>query len=100
MHKSGLKQAGEIMTLIGGIFETIIHVILIFVTIGLWIIPAAALIPLAWVTRKQSVTNEVKGWMIYGIVQSFFFNLLGFIGYILLLIDKNNLENQSENKKE
>ncbi len=100
MNKSGLKQAGEIITLVGAILETIMHSVLILLTFGIWIIFAAIFIPLAWISRTKSVKNESKGWMIYGIVQSVLFNTVGLAGYILLLIDKINLENKLQNKKE
>ena len=35
MNKSGLKQAGEIITLVGAILETILHSTLILATVGI-----------------------------------------------------------------
>ena len=98
MNKSGLKQAGEIITLIGAIIETIMHSVLIFITVGVWIPLAAIFITLAWVSRTKSVKNKSKGWMIYGIIQSVCFNTVGLVGYILLLIDKFNLDNKIESE--
>jgi len=100
MNKSGLKQAGEIITLIGAILETIMHSVLILPTVGIWILFAAIFIPLAWISRTKSVKNESKGWIIYGIVQSAFFNTVGLVGYILLLIDKVNSDKKAEVKEE
>ena len=100
MNKSNLKQAGEIVTLVGAILETIMHSVLIILTFGVWLIFAAIFIPLVWISRTKSVKKESKGWMIYGIVQSvLFINWVGLVGYILLLIDKINLENKLQNKK-
>lgn len=99
MNKSGLKQAGEIITLIGAIIETIMHTLLIFITFGVWIPFAAIFITLSWISRIKSVENTSKGWMIYGIIQSVCFNTVGLIGYILLLIDKVNLDNKIENEQ-
>ena len=96
MNKSGLKQAGEIITLIGAILETIMHSTLIFFAIGIWIPFAAIFIPLAWISRTKSIKYESKGWMIYGIVQSVIFNTVGLVGYILLLIDKFNSDKKEE----
>ena len=91
--KSGLRSAGEVCTLIGCILETIFHVFATFATFFMWLIPAIIFIVLSWVSRNQAVKNDSKGWMIYGIIQSFFFNWVGFAGYICLLIDKVNRDN-------
>lgn len=100
MNKSGLKQAGEIITLVGAILETILHSTLILATVGIWILFAAIFIPLTWISRTNSVKKDSKGWMIYGIVQSVFFNPVGLVGYILLLIDKVNSDKKEEIKEE
>ena len=100
MNKSGVKQAGEIITLVGAILETIAHSTLIFLTVGIWVVFAAIFIPLSWVSRTNSVKKESKGWMIYGIVQSAFFNTVGLVGYILLLVDKINSDKKEKEVKE
>lgn len=86
--KTGLRSAGEICTLIGCILETIFHSAAILATFFMWLIPGIIFIVLSWVTRNQAVKNDSKGWMIYGIIQSFFFNWVGLAGYICLLIEK------------
>lgn len=100
MKKSGLKQAGEIITLIGAILETIFHALLLIYSEGVWLIFAAVFIPLLWISRNNAVGNQSKGWMIYGIIQSVFFNWVGLVGYILLLIDKVNLDNKIKKENE
>ena len=99
MDKSGLKQAGEIITLIGAILETIWHSILILST-GVWILFAAVFIPLLWISRSKATKYQSKGWMIYGIIQSIISNWVGLVGYILLLVDKINLDNKIKKEKE
>jgi hypothetical protein len=86
-----MKQAAKTVTLIGAIVETIIHVILIFSTLGIWIIPAAAFIPLSWVAHNKA-SQGFKGWAIYGIIQSIFFNTIGLVGHILHVIHLSSEE--------
>ncbi|MEG2788844.1 MAG: hypothetical protein RR942_13615 [Romboutsia sp.] len=94
MEKSGLRQAGEIVTLVGAIIETVGHAMLIIGTFFMWTIPAAIIIPLIWVARGNAKSKDSKGWMIYGIVQGVLCGWISLVGYILLLVDKIQRENK------
>ncbi|MEG0371473.1 MAG: hypothetical protein RR515_00235 [Clostridium sp.] len=93
MSVSGVRQAGEIVLLIGAILDTITQAVLIFCTFFIWTPFAGALIPLLWVARNKALKGS-KSWMIYGIVQGALFGWVTLAGHILMLIDYSKKENQ------
>ena len=91
---SGIRSAANVLTLIGAILQTIIWAFIIIVTVGIGSIVAIPLIILAWVTYNKT-KNFIKGWNIYGIVQSICFcDMVGLSGYILALVDLSNIERE------
>lgn len=89
MEKSGLRNAAEIVLLIGAILETVGHAILIFCTVFIWTPFAAVIIPLLWVARSKALKGS-KGWNIYGIVHGTLTGWVTLAGHIMLLIDNNS----------
>lgn len=96
--KSGLQQAGEILTLIGAIFTTIGWSIITLVSLFILTLPAILAIVFIWITRLMVVKNKSKGWNIFGIVlTAIIFDGISLAGYICLLIDKTNKTNEINN---
>ncbi|MFV0247248.1 MAG: hypothetical protein ACK5HS_04910 [Mycoplasmatales bacterium] len=89
--KTGLQQAGEILTLIGAILTTVGWSILMLITLFLLSLPAILIIVFLWVTRTMVVKKKSKGWNIFGIVFTVIvFDWISLAGYICLLIDYVN----------
>ncbi len=93
--KSGLRQAGEILILIGAILSTISQAVLILVTFFIWTIPGAVVIVFTWVTRNKVLKSGSRNWTIFGIVLGALTDWIGLAGYICLLIE--DIQNENSN---
>lgn len=95
--KSTLRTTAEILILIGAILSTITSSLVLLATFWLVlpIIWFGAVIAFTWVTRYQAITNNSRGWIIFGIVLSSFTNWVGLAGYICMLIENIQDEQKS-----
>lgn len=94
--KSGLREAGEIVLLVGAILDTVTQGVLVVCTFFIWTPIAAVIIPLLWVARKKAL-NGSKGWIIYGIVHGALTGWVTLAGHIIMLVDYNKREREEAN---
>lgn len=85
------RNTGEALILVGALLNTILQVLLVICTFGLWLIPAAIIIPLIWVSRAKVVGGKYSlGWNVTGFILAIGVDVFGAIGHLLVLIAQVN----------
>lgn len=84
--RTGISKIGYILTLIGAISMTMFFMYEFIFAFLLFFLISPIGILMTWLTWALGAAGNSKGWIVFGMITSFFGNPLGFFGYLFLLI--------------